>query len=66
MEIAKSASQHCYNTLLTFLFSLSILVVGIYAEPNETNPRHFHVKIAGPSDTPYEGGMFFLELFLPE
>jgi ubiquitin-conjugating enzyme E2 N len=25
-----------------------------------------YVKIAGPSDTPFEGGMFDLELFLPE
>ena len=41
-------------------------VVGIYAEPSETNCRHFHVKIAGPTDTIYEGGMFKAELFLPE
>ena len=42
------------------------IVVGIYAEPSQTNCRHFYVKIAGPSDTPFEGGMFDLELFLPE
>ena len=41
-------------------------VVGIYAEPSETNCRHFYVKIAGPADSPYEGGLFSLELFLPE
>ena len=41
-------------------------VVGIYAEPSETNFRHFYVKIAGPSETPYEGGMFDAELFLPD
>lgn len=41
-------------------------VVGIYAEPSETNCRHFFVKIAGPADSPYEGGLFALELFLPE
>ena len=41
-------------------------IVGIYAEPNETNARHFYVKIAGPADSPYEGGLFALELFLPE
>lgn len=40
--------------------------MGIYAEPSETNCRHFFVKIAGPSDSPYEGGMFALELFLPD
>lgn len=41
------------------------LVVGIYAEPSDKDFRHFYVKIAGPSDSPYEGGMFNLELFLP-
>ena len=41
-------------------------IVGIYAEPSETNARHFFVKIAGPADSPYEGGLFALELFLPE
>ena len=41
-------------------------VVGIYAEPNESNFRHFFVKIAGPTETPYEGGLFNCELFLPE
>jgi len=41
-------------------------IVGIYAQPSETNCRHFFVKIAGPSDSPYEGGLFNLELFLPE
>ena len=41
-------------------------VVGIYAEPNEKNFRHFFVKIAGPSETPFEGGLFDCELFLPD
>ena len=48
------------------LILLFVSVVGIYAEPSETNCRHFFVKIAGPADSPYEGGMFSLELFLPE
>ena len=41
-------------------------VVGIYAEPSENNYRHFYVKIAGPTETPYEGGLFDCELFLPD
>jgi len=41
-------------------------VVGIYAEPNEKNARHFYVKIAGATQTPYEGGIFDCELFLPD
>ena len=46
--------------------SNSLLVVGIYAEPDENNFRHFHVKIAGPDETPYAGGMFNAELYLPD
>lgn len=30
------------------------------------NLRYFDVTITGPPDTPYEGGQFKLELFLPE
>ena len=41
-------------------------VVGIYAEPEKDNPRYFNVMVAGPKDTPYEGGLFKLQLYLPE
>ena len=41
-------------------------VPGIKAEPDESNARYFHVAIAGPQDSPFEGGTFKLELFLPE
>lgn len=41
-------------------------VSGIFADPSETNARHFNVKITGPPGTPYEGGFFACELFLPE
>ncbi|CAD7689481.1 unnamed protein product [Nyctereutes procyonoides] len=41
-------------------------VPGIKAEPDESNARYFHVVIAGPQDSPYEGGTFKLEPFLPE
>jgi ubiquitin-conjugating enzyme E2 N len=39
---------------------------GISACPTQENPRYFKVVIAGPPTTPYEGGIFNLELFLPE
>eukprot|EP00211_Chloroparvula_japonica_P009679 CAMPEP_0119131078 /NCGR_PEP_ID=MMETSP1310-20130426/9394_1 /TAXON_ID=464262 /ORGANISM="Genus nov. species nov., Strain RCC2339" /LENGTH=153 /DNA_ID=CAMNT_0007121631 /DNA_START=122 /DNA_END=583 /DNA_ORIENTATION=- len=39
---------------------------GISARPHEDNLRYFDVIIAGPSQSPYEGGVFKLELFLPQ
>uniref|UniRef100_A0A1X7VRY0 UBC core domain-containing protein n=1 Tax=Amphimedon queenslandica TaxID=400682 RepID=A0A1X7VRY0_AMPQE len=41
-------------------------VQGINATPDEQNARYFHVVVAGPKDSPFEGGTFKLELFLPE
>lgn len=41
-------------------------VPGINATPSDNNARHFFVQIDGPVDSPYEGGTFALELFLPE
>ncbi|KAI8144704.1 ubiquitin-conjugating enzyme E2 N [Fennellomyces sp. T-0311] len=39
---------------------------GISATPHEDNLRYFDVIIAGPTQSPFEGGVFRLELFLPE
>lgn len=41
-------------------------VPGITAVPHEDNLRYFDVTIDGPTQSPYEGGVFKLELFLPE
>ncbi|XP_017067969.1 ubiquitin-conjugating enzyme E2 N [Drosophila eugracilis] len=41
-------------------------VPGISAAPDETNARYFHVLVAGPNETPFQGGIFRLELFLPD
>ncbi|KAK7204169.1 ubiquitin-conjugating enzyme/RWD-like protein [Myxozyma melibiosi] len=41
-------------------------VPGITAVPHEENMRYFDVTVDGPSQSPYEGGVFKLELFLPE
>ncbi|KAG8817738.1 Ubiquitin-conjugating enzyme 13, partial [Serendipita sp. 399] len=38
---------------------------GISAVPHEDNLRYFDVKIDGPGGSPFEGGTFSLELFLP-
>jgi len=40
-------------------------VPGIVVRPFATNLRHFDVHISGPTHTPYDGGKFNLELFLP-
>lgn len=39
---------------------------GIVAAPTPENPRYFKVVMYGPTQSPYEGGVFHLELFLPE
>ena len=31
-------------------------VPGIEAHPDEKNARYFHIKVFGPSDSPYENG----------
>ena len=41
-------------------------MVGIYATPSESNPRHFFVKISGPQGTAYEGGLFDAEVYLTD
>lgn len=41
-------------------------VPGITALPDDNNNRYFHVTINGPADSPFETGVFKLELFLPE
>ena len=41
-------------------------VKGISIEPMEGNPRYFSVVIDGPQGSPYEGGHFKLQLYLPE
>lgn len=41
-------------------------VPGITAVPHEDNLRYFDVTIDGPAQSPYESGVFKLELFLPE
>ena len=41
-------------------------VVGIVANVDPNNSRYFHVQIAGPMSSPYEGGMFGIELYLTD
>jgi len=39
---------------------------GISAAPHEDNLRYFDVTIQGPDGSPFQNGIFRLELFLPE
>eukprot|EP01062_Namystynia_karyoxenos_P035477 TRINITY_DN2597_c0_g1_i2.p1 TRINITY_DN2597_c0_g1~~TRINITY_DN2597_c0_g1_i2.p1 ORF type:complete len:149 (+),score=55.75 TRINITY_DN2597_c0_g1_i2:115-561(+) len=39
---------------------------GIVASPAKDNPRYFKIALRGPAQSPYEGGTFQIELFLPE
>lgn len=41
-------------------------VPGISAIPDEHNARYFHVAVLGPDGSPFAGGKFHLELFLPD
>lgn len=41
-------------------------VPGITAEPHEDNLRYFNVTVEGPAGSPYENGIFQLELYLPD
>lgn len=39
---------------------------GISITPKEDNLRDIHILLAGPQDSPFEGGVFKLEMFLPD
>ena len=39
---------------------------GITIYQDESNSMYFHAIILGPLDTPFEGGAFKLEIFLPD
>ncbi|CEO97601.1 UBC core domain-containing protein [Plasmodiophora brassicae] len=41
-------------------------VPGIVCIPDENNLRYFHIEMEGPQDTPYYGGVFRIEMFLPD
>eukprot|EP01083_Nonionella_stella_P276021 937648_1 len=39
---------------------------GIKVTPHDDNFRYFDIEILGPTDTPYEGGTFHIEMFLTD
>ncbi|ORX87042.1 hypothetical protein BCR32DRAFT_198328 [Anaeromyces robustus] len=39
---------------------------GIYCWPSETNMRHLHAQIRGYEKTPYENGIFKLDIHIPD
>lgn len=38
---------------------------GIFVVPDETDLRISHILVIGPSDTPYDGGLFYFFLKCP-
>jgi ubiquitin-conjugating enzyme E2 N len=54
------------GTFLHSLRCLECIVPGISCIPYKENPRYFKIIIAGPEGTPYEGGVFRCEMFLPD
>ena len=66
--VSVSISFFCPSYLPTLFLLKRLLaepVEGVSATPYEDNLRYFNVAIAGPMDSPFEGGLFRLELFLP-
>jgi len=55
-----------YICCSTYFSTTTITAPGVSATPHQDNLRYFKVVIAGPKDTPYDGGLFSLELFLPD
>lgn len=39
---------------------------GIVVERDSENERYFKINLTGPRDSPYEGGKFNLQIYLPE
>jgi ubiquitin-conjugating enzyme E2 N len=40
-------------------------VLGLDFHVDSENERYYHLFLEGPNDTPYEGGVFELEMYLP-
>ena len=59
------AKTSAHRRLFRAFFFLSA-APGISATPYKDNLRYFNVIIQGPATSPYEGGIFKLELFLTE
>ena len=41
-------------------------IEGVVAERDQENERYFKITMKGPKETPYEGGTFKLQVYLPE
>ena len=60
-------TKHSLSTVYFIQFFVIISIVpGIICIPDESNLRYFHIEIDGPADTPYFGGVFRIEMFLPD
>ncbi|KAK9056933.1 hypothetical protein SSX86_024298 [Deinandra increscens subsp. villosa] len=67
IKVSSSSSKRSVYSASQVIFSSNFIAPpGISASPSEDNMRYFNVMILGPTQSPYEGGVFKLELFLPE
>ena len=57
---------HSYNIIILYLILICLFLFFGSIVPEQNNFRHFFVTIAGPRGTAYEGGVFKLEMYLPE
>lgn len=64
--VSKPCAKHGFVPRLRTAPHTTCAAPGISASPSEDNLRYFNVMILGPQQSPYEGGVFKLELFLPE
>ena len=65
-NVARSAKRTAFEPASPAPLFRARAVPGISASPSEDNLRYFNVIIMGPQQSAYEGGLFKLELFLPE
>ena len=57
----------CFSTILVILRDppTSLSLSGITLETDSSDPRHFIGVLMGPSDTPYSGGVYRVDITIP-
>ena len=53
------------RSFLIFPINFTFILSGITLETDPSNPRHFVGVLIGPSDTPYSGGVYRVDITIP-